>query len=175
MSHIDQLSPSPKTPDTYADHPIDQRLRAWAVRRSSGEIEKGWLEEGRGVKNGVEFARLIKQDAEGQVLTKNVPLESLNSLKEELDEEKLKQVRKDKLAGAVIGEASKPQDNPKPLSSEDNRFSHLFEERDDGLSDQERIQRAAVPMTPEQELIRQRRAADKHDAALKRVGRPEMQ
>lgn len=95
--------PTSTTPDTYQAHPIEQRVRAWAVRRTSGDIEKNWIEVGRGTRNGVEYAKLIKFDkTSGEQLEKDVNLEDLTQLRDELRAEKLKEAQKADMGRVAI-------------------------------------------------------------------------
>jgi len=95
---MNEKQPSNTIPDSYQEHPIENARPIWTVRRSNGDIESGWIETGRGIHNGIDYARVFKSTQDGEFLTKNVPLAEL----QELQEQKHKEAREAKFADLAL-------------------------------------------------------------------------
>lgn len=131
---------SPQTPHNreYEDFPDGQASRVMYVERTSGAVEGGWIAAGSGVRNGVEYTRVVRSDGEN-VLLKEVETSKLEKFDAKVREQNRLQ-REAKMSEAMGELAIDPtvadEPNPPPgpevagISSEkdkDPRYEKLFQ------------------------------------------------
>lgn len=150
------------TPEKDSD-----RQKVFIKRNHTGNVHPAYLtgeqdEQGRSI---VEWFELDEES--GKMVQRFKPIAEQN-----LSDEAQETLRLDyekRLDEEMGGTAVESVGIEEPVT-EENRFANIFDP--DFKGD---IHAAAVPETDDQRLIRQRRQADAHDAAMKRLGRPEMQ
>lgn len=152
----------PSTPEKDTD-----RQKVFIKRNNTGNVHPAYLttekdEEGRSI---VEWFELDTESGKmvqrfKPVAEQGLGMEAQEALRREYDRR-----LSEEMGGTAIESL-----NTDVSDLEDDRFANIFDP--DFKGD---IQAAAVPETEDQRLVRERRQGDAHDAAMKRLGRPEMQ
>lgn len=158
----------------YVEYSTDQALRQVRVERTGGKVEDNWFIAGEGEIDGGAFYKVISMTEKGPVskMVSKEALDALNGSPETLNTEPTTQESMGRLALRLSApelqnpvvqmsvEAPSAEDAPAEQNSASkipDRFKNLLDsDHDDGLSDAQRIEAAAVRPVESQDAVDQK-------------------